>query len=123
MLRKERSRSRDDRDREEESQAATEQAGAPTTTTSNQATGSGAVGVTPEERTWRNEEMADLNSVANMAVMERDSEVVATPPEDGLVSRISEPSNSTNSKNHSQPKTYSRWAPSSYKMELFHPYK
>ena len=77
MMRRERSRSRDDRDRqeerdddrEEESQAPTEPAGSSTPTT----TRAEPVGMTSEERTRRNEEMADLNSMANVAAMERDT--------------------------------------------------
>ena len=92
---RERSRSRDDRDeqprprrgtRDEDSQEPTEPAESPATNISNQATGSGGDGGAASasaaaERTRRNEEMADLNSAVNVATYERDTDVVATPPE------------------------------------------
>ena len=74
--------------KEEDSQGPTEPAESPPATNpSNNATGSGgdtgvaSAAVAAAKRTRRNEEMADLGSATNVATYERDTGVIATPPE------------------------------------------
>ena len=90
---RERSRSRDDRDRDQppqgerlesmDSQASTENAGGEASGSAGvnaeptgEAVNAAATGMTSEERTRRNEEMADLTSESNVAVFGRDSGIV-----------------------------------------------